>query len=172
MVTIRTFATGGAILAVVVVVASLAVIGPSDFFLPEQSTQVDEELADGDAEVLASGSFVGTSGYDVTGTVLLLRDDEGLFLRFENYSQTQGPDVFVYVTPSPTPDSRAEITAGTKVPIDGGADDGESTKEGTFTQRLPEGVTAADINGVGIWCERFSAPFGYAELNPVSGETT
>lgn len=169
MIARRTFAIGGAILAVVALSISLAVIGPSDFFLPEQSTQVDEPLIDGDAEVLKRGSFVGTSGYDVTGTVLLMRDDEGLFLRFENYSQTQGPDVFVYVTPSPTPDTSAEITAGTKVPIDGGADDGESTKEGTFTQRLPDDVGAEDLNGVGVWCERFSTPFGYAELSPESG---
>ena len=169
MVTRRTLAIGGVILAVVVLLISLAVIGPADFFLPEQSTQVDEPSIDGDAEVLKRGSFVGTSGYDVSGTVLLMRDGEGLFLRFENYSQTQGPDVFVYVTPSPTPDTRAEITAGTKVPIAGGADDGESTKEGTFTQRLPDTVSVEDIDGVGIWCERFSTPFGYAELSPESG---
>ena len=169
MLTRRTFAIGGAVLAVVALFVSLVVIGPSDFFLPEQSTQVDEPLTDGDAEVLKRGSFVGASGYDVTGTVLLMRDDEGLFLRFENYSQTQGPDVFVYVTLSSTPDTRAEITAGTKVRIDGGVDDGESTKEGTFTQRLPNDVSAEDLNGVGIWCERFSTPFGYAELSPESG---
>jgi hypothetical protein len=149
---------------VVVLLVGVVVIGPSDFFLPERATQVDEELTGGDAEVLKRGSFVGTSGYDVTGTVLLMRDDQGLFLRFENYSQTQGPDVFVYVTPSPTPDTRSEIAAGSKVRIDGGADDGESTKEGTFSQRLPDGVSAADIEGVGIWCERFATPFGYAEL--------
>ncbi|KAB1187541.1 MULTISPECIES: DM13 domain-containing protein [Haloferax] len=169
MVTRRTFVIGGAILAVVVLLIGLAVIGPSDFFLPEQSTQVDEQSIDGDAEVLKRGSFVGVSGHDVTGTVLLMQDDEGLFLRFENYSQTQGPDVFVYVTPSPTPDTGAEITAGTKVPLDGGADDGESTKEGTFTQRLPDTVSAEDLDGVGIWCERFSTPFGYAELSLESG---
>jgi hypothetical protein len=165
----RKFLIGGGALVVVILLVSVAVIGPSDFFLPEQSTQVDEQPTDGDAEVLKRGTFVGTAGHDVTGTVLLMRDDEGLFLRFENYSQTQGPDVFVYISPSSTPDTNAEITAGTKVPIDGGADNGESTKEGTFTQRLPDGVSAADINGVGIWCDRFSTPFGYAELSPESG---
>jgi hypothetical protein len=163
MVERRTVLLGIGVVALVALVG-VAFIGPSDFFLPEQSTQVEESSLQEGAEVLKRGTFVGTSGYDVTGTVLLVRDEEGLFLRFENYSQTQGPDVFVFVTPSSTPDSNAEIAAGTKVPIDGGADDGESTKEGTFTQRLPDGVSAEHVDGVGIWCERFATPFGYAEL--------
>lgn len=151
---------------VVALVVSVAVIGPSDFFLPETATEVQETPADGTAEVLKSGSFVGTAGHEVSGTVVLLRDDQGLLLRFEDYRQTQGPDVFVYVTPATTPDTSDETAAGTKVLIDGGADGGESTKEGTFTQRLPASVSAEDIRGVGIWCERFATPFGYAELSP------
>lgn len=81
---------------VIVLLIGVAVIGPSDFFLPEQSTQIEASPADEAAEVLKRGTFVGTAGHDVAGTVLLLRDDEGLYLRFENYSQTQGPDVSVY----------------------------------------------------------------------------
>ncbi|MDY6819692.1 MAG: DM13 domain-containing protein [Halobacteriales archaeon] len=161
------FAGGG--LAIIGLVIAVAIIGPSDFFLPEQATQVEETPVTDDAEIVKRGSFVGTAGHDVSGTVLLMRDDAGLFLQFKNYSQTQGPDVFVYVTPSATPDTNAEIASGTKVRIDGGADNGESTKECTFTQRLPAGVTAADINGVGIWCDRFSTPFGYAELSAPAG---
>ena len=152
-------------LVVIGLVLAVAIIGPSDFFLPEQSTDVDEASPNGDVKVLKRGSFVGTAGHEVSGTVHLLQDDDGLFLRFEAYQQTQGPDVFVYVTPSSTPDTRAEIAAGTKVLIDGGADSGESTKEGNFTQRLPEGVSADDISGVGIWCEQFATPFGYADLS-------
>ncbi|MDG5775472.1 DM13 domain-containing protein [Haloarculaceae archaeon H-GB2-1] len=160
----RTLLVGAGTFAVVAVLTALVVVGPSDFFLPERSTQVDEGPdVEGD-EVLKRGTFEGTAGHDVEGTVRLLRDDDGLALRFENYSQTQGPDVFVYVTPSATPDTRAEIRAGTKVLVDGGADGGESTKEGTFTQRLPADVEPGDVSGVGIWCERFATPFGYAEL--------
>lgn len=165
----RTLLLGGAGLVVVALVVSIAVIGPSDFFLPETATEVEETPVDDKAEVLKQGSFVGTAGHHVSGTVLLLRDDEGLLLRFEDYRQTQGPDVFVYVTPSSTPDTGDEITAGTKIRIDGGADGGESTKEGTFSQRLPDDVSAEQIHGVGIWCERFATPFGYAELTSPAG---
>lgn len=156
---------GGGGLVVIGLILAIVIVGPSDFFLPERSTEVDEASPNGDVEVLKRGSFVGTAGHEVSGTVQLLQDEEGLLLRFEAYQQTQGPDVFVYVTPASTPDTRAEIVAGTKVLIDGGADGGESTKEGSFTQRLPEGVGAGDINGVGIWCDQFSTPFGYADLS-------
>lgn len=165
----RTLLIGAGALALVALLVGVAVIGPSDFLLPEESTRVEEAPTDGETEVLKRGTFVGTAGHEVTGTVLLVGTDGGLSLRFENYSQTQGPDVFVYVTPSSTPDTRSEIDAGTKVLVDGGADGGESTKEGTFTQRLPEAVTAEEIGGVGIWCERFATPFGYAELSPAAG---
>jgi hypothetical protein len=163
MVERRTLLVGVGAVTVALLVA-VALIGPSDFFLPEQSTLVQEGAAATGDEVLARGTFVGAAGHDVSGTVLLMRDDAGLYLRFENYSQQQGPDVFVYVTPAETPDTTSEIDAGTRVLIDGGADGGESTKEGTFTQRLPEGVTAEEIGGVGIWCDRFATPFGYATM--------
>ena len=143
----------------------LVAIGPSDFFLPERATAVDETDAVGeDAVVLKTGTFSGTGGHTVRGTVSLVQTDDETFLHFEDYEQTQGPDVFVYVTPSSTPDSRSEIAAGRKVRIDGGADDGESTKVGTFSQRLPDGVDLQGIDGVAIWCDRFATPFGSAQL--------
>jgi hypothetical protein len=116
------------------------------------------------AETLASGQFSGKAGHRCSGRVDLVRDGEDHFLRFVNYEQTQGPDVFVYVCPAPDPDTAGEIAAGTRVLIDGGADGGESTKTGTFVQRLPDGVAVEAIRGVGIWCENFRTPFGAATL--------
>lgn len=109
------------------------------------------------------GEFVGKAGHRCSGTVELSEDADGLFLQFRDYEQTQGPDVFCYVTPDEDPDTSAEIAAGTKVLIDGG----ESTKTGTFSQSLPAGVTVADTNGVGIWCDDFAVPFGAATLSDV-----
>jgi len=153
---------GAVVLALVI---GLVVIDPGDFFLPERATAVNDaaELPNG-ATVLKTGTFAGLAGHHVTGTVSLVQDEDELLLRFENYEQTQGPDVFVFVTPSETPDSKSEITAGRKVRIDGGADGGESTLEGTFSQRLPADVEPDDVRAVGIWCERFATPFGMATL--------
>ncbi|MFB6303733.1 MAG: DM13 domain-containing protein [Haloferacaceae archaeon] len=138
-----------------------------EVFAPERATRVDENLPSGGTDgttVLKAGEFVGKDGHRCTGTAELARDDDGLLLRFVEYDQTQGPDVFCYLTPDPDPDTSAEIEAGRKVPIDGGADGGEMTKTGTFTQRLSADVDPSRVSGVGVWCDAFSVPFGAATL--------
>lgn len=171
MVDNRTFAVTLAAIAVVAGGAALAVIGPGDFFVPETSTQENEQLATErpNATVLKTGSFLGQAGHDVSGQVSLVSTDDGLYLQFENYDQQQGPDVFIYVTPADAPESNRDIAEGRKVRIDGGADGGESTKEGTFIQKLPDDIDPSQINGVSAWCDQFSTPFGAATLEPVSG---
>ena len=156
-------------LVVVGVVVALVAVGgflASDLFLPEQSTTVNEAPVPADATAVKSGTFSGAdAAHDVSGTVTLYQDGDGYFLRFENYQQTQGPDVFVYLTPAENPETSADVEAGTKVLVDGGADGGESTKEGTFTQRLPADFDPGRYDGVSIWCDDFSVPFGSASLS-------
>lgn len=118
----------------------------------------------GGATVLKRGEFVGKANHECSGTVEVAEDDDGTFLQFRNYEQTQGPDVFCYVTPAADPDTSEEIDAGTKVRIDGGADGGEMTKTGTFSQVLPDEVDVDAAMGVGVWCDDFSTPFGAATL--------
>ena len=151
------------VVALLVVVAGGVVA--ERYFLPERSTQVN---AAGDlnasASILATGTFAGQTGHQVSGTVSVVEDGGTHYLRFENYEQTQGPDVFVYLTPSATPEASADVAAGERVLIDGGADGGESTKEGTFVQALPEDVDPTQYRGVSIWCDDFGVPFGSATL--------
>jgi len=177
----RTFlgAAGG-----VTVLAGGGVLG-FELFAPERATEADEdrtggagttdaggpdgtrpdggESSDG-ATVLKRGEFVGKDGHDCSGVVELARDDEGYFLQFTDYEQTQGPGVYCYVTPEPDPDTGAAIDAGTKVLIDGGAEGGELTKTGTFAQSLPDEADPEAAQGVASWCEDFSVPFGAATL--------
>jgi hypothetical protein len=150
-------------------VAAVAGVVGWELFAPETATRVDEtdDGSAGEVEVLKRGEWVGKDGHDVSGTVALVATDDGHALRFRDYQQTQGPDVFIYVTPAEDPDTGDEIAAGTKVLLDGGADDGESTLEGDFTQPLPESVDPATINGVASWCDRFGVPFGAATLSEV-----
>ncbi|WP_396610401.1 DM13 domain-containing protein [Haloferax sp. S1W] len=149
--------------------AAVAVGGAAvaELFLPEQATRVTDEEPPESATPLSRGSFVGKAAHEVSGTVTLARDSEGYILRFEDYEQTQGPDVFVYLTPDPDPDTKAAVSAGVKVLIDGGEDGGESTKLGTFVQRLDDVGDPTRFRGVAIWCDRFSVPFGAATLAPV-----
>jgi hypothetical protein len=164
-------------------VGGLAVVGGGGYlgwelFAPERATRVDEDrasMADATSgasgsdergvEVLKRGEFVGKANHRCSGTVELARDGSGLFLQFRDYEQTQGPDVFCYLTPDADPDETPAIEAGVKVLIDGGADGGEMTKTGTFAQPLSGEVDVDGTNGVGIWCDRFSTPFGAATLS-------
>lgn len=150
---------------VVVVLVGAGVVVAEAFFAPERATQVDEtDSLSSSARVLTTGTFSGAAGHRVSGTVSVVEADGEQYLRFENYSQTQGPDVFVYLTPAGDPTTGSEIEAGRKILVDGGAGGGESTKEGTFTQRLPDDVDPSKYGGVGIWCENFGVPFGSATL--------
>ncbi|WP_101296229.1 DM13 domain-containing protein [Halegenticoccus soli] len=150
--------------ALAVVLVAAGGVFAAELFVPERVTAVDESPVGDDAEALKTGTFVGKAGHDVSGTVTLYRDGDGYFLLFEEYEQTQGPDVFVYLTPSSDPDTGEEVAAGTRVLVDGGADGGESTKVGTFVQRLPDDVDPNEYDGVSIWCDRFGVPFGAAAL--------
>lgn len=146
-------------------IAAVAGVVGWELFAPETATRREETGDSG--EVLKRGEWVGKDGHAVSGTVALVAVEGGHALRFRDYEQTQGPDVFIYVTPAEDPDTSEEIAAGTKVLLDGGADGGESTLEGDFTQALPEAVDPAAVNGVSAWCDRFSVPFGAATLSPV-----
>ncbi|MFC6954325.1 DM13 domain-containing protein [Halorubellus litoreus] len=121
----------------------------------------------GGATVLKRGEFAGKDGHECSGTVELAEDAEGRFLQFRDFQMTQGPDVYCYLTPDADPDTKAQIAAGRRVRIDGGADGGELTKTGTFAQSLPAGVDGDDANGVAAWCDDFSVPFGAATLESV-----
>jgi hypothetical protein len=116
--------------------------------------------------LLETGEFVGKATHTCSGTAELVADEEGLVVRFIDYEQTQGPDVFCYLTEEPEPETSAGIASGDKLLIDGGADGAEITKTGTFTQRVPDDfeLGPAEINGVGVWCDDFRVPFGAAAL--------
>jgi len=142
--------------------------GDSDPTESDGGDSTDGEPGDGDAvTVLKRGEFTGEDGHECSGTVELARDDEGEFLQFRDYEQTQGPGVYCYVTPEPDPDTSAAIDAGTKVLVDGGADGGELTKTGTFAQALPDEADPEAARGVASWCDDFSVPFGAATLEDV-----
>lgn len=136
------------------------------YFFPERATQVDEAAPKGATE-LKRGTFEGAGDgvHHVSGTIRVLRTESGHLLRFENYAQTQGPDVFVYLTTMERPEARTDVESGLRVLIDGGADEGESTKEGNFQQALPADFDPATYHALAIWCDRFNVLFGRAALD-------
>ncbi|HEX9817227.1 MAG TPA: DM13 domain-containing protein [Candidatus Thermoplasmatota archaeon] len=165
--------------AAVVAILALIFVSMSDRFLPEKTQNLSEAApgagegtgASGmpgdtmmNATVLSEGTWGGKAGHSASGHVELLRVGEQYYLRFEDFEMTSGPMVYLYLTPSADGDTEAEIDAGVRILIDGGADGGEATKRGTFNQILPAGLDITKYHGVAAWCDDFSVPFGTAAL--------
>ncbi|MDP9484066.1 MAG: DM13 domain-containing protein, partial [Chloroflexota bacterium] len=105
---------------------------------------------------VATGSFVGTDEFHFgRGTASIVEIEPGRYrLRLDDFSVRNGPDLFVYLSPS----------------AEGYADDAVElgklkATDGSFGYDLPKGVDPADFGSAIIWCKQFShlftvAPFG------------
>ncbi len=115
--------------------------------IPAEAT----EAAEPEIITVASGTFSGTSRYNITGEAVVLTDgSEQRFLRFENFESSNGPDLKVYL--------RAEngdfVNLGD---LKGNV--------GSQNYEIPPEVDLSVFNQVDIWCERFSVGFGGATLS-------
>ncbi len=127
----------------------------------ENKTEIDPATQDADMEemedempgeivTVVSGDFAGLSRYNIEGQAKVLNDgSEQRFLRFENFSSDNGPDLKVYLR----------------------ADNGEFVNLGDLkgnigdqNYEIPADVDLSVFNTVDIWCERFGVGFGLAPL--------
>lgn len=118
-----------------------------------EANESSEEMVDdmpGEIVTQYSGSFSGESRYTIDGSASVLNDgSEQRFLRFEDFSSDNGPDLKVYL--------RAEN--GDFVSL------GELKGNiGDQNYEIPVGVDLDEFSTIQIWCERFSVNFGSAEL--------
>lgn len=103
------------------------------------------------------GEFVGLGRYDAEGVATVLGDGSGQrFLRFEQFATDNGPDLNVYLVNS--------SVAGTTDVVDLGDLSGNL---GDQNYEIPPEVDLDVYDTVVIWCVRFSAPFGEAQLAAV-----
>jgi len=108
---------------------------------------------------LAEGTFIPRGRYSGEGNATVLNDgSEQRFLRFENFSTDNGPDLRVYLSNS---DANA----------DGGTFDDDFIDLGVLTgnvgdqnYEIPVGVDLSVYDTVVVWCVRFSTPFTAADL--------
>jgi hypothetical protein len=108
---------------------------------------------------LGSGSFSSRNRYTVTGQATVYRLDDGSrTLRLEDFSSTNGPDLFVYLTVADEADSDAQLDADA---IDLGVLRGNV---GSQNYDIPAEVDLDRYDTVVIWCRRFSTSFGAADL--------
>ncbi len=103
---------------------------------------------------VTTGNFTGSMSYSVSGKVSLLTGTDKLVLSFEDFKSSSGPDLKVYL---------AKSTDGRSGFISLGA---LKATSGAFNYEVDKSTYNSDYKYVLIWCERFSALFGYAEIKP------
>ncbi len=104
------------------------------------------------AEIVSQGTFEGLEGHNGEGTATLLRSDDGYYIRFEDdFSVTNGPDLYVYLG------NNGEYNPDTEISKLKGNVGGQN-------YRIPDSVNVEDNNEVWIWCKAFSVEFAKAEL--------
>ena len=108
---------------------------------------------------LAEGSFVPRGRYNGQGDAIVLNDgSEQRFLRFENFSTDNGPDLRVYLSAS---DANGDSGAFDDDFVDLGVLKGNI---GDQNYEIPVGVDLSVYDTVVVWCVRFSTPFTAADL--------
>ncbi len=104
---------------------------------------------------MLSGRLSGADEFHfASGEVLLIETAADTYvLRFERISVRNGPDLFVYLSPSP----------------DGYADDAIElgklkASDGSFNYEVPAGTDISRFKSAVIWCRAFSVQFAAAPL--------
>jgi hypothetical protein len=105
---------------------------------------------------IVSGEFHGSDEFHFgRGTATVIEVEPGRFhLRLEDFSVRNGPDLYVYLSPSAKGYAKGALELGTLKATDG-----------SFGYDLPAGTDPADFASAVIWCKQFShlfatAPFG------------
>ena len=109
------------------------------------------------AATTASGEFTDVA-HTTTGSAQIVTDGDERYLELsEDFSTDSGPDLFVLLHRSETPESYDEseyISLGMLEQVSG-------------TQRylIPDDVEVDDFRSAVIWCREFNVTFGFAVLN-------
>lgn len=105
--------------------------------------------------LVSSGPLSGADDFHFAeGTALLIETAPGVYvLRLEEFSVRNGPDLFVYLAPSPGQLDDNAINLG----------DLRAT-DGSINYDIPPGTDISQFQGVVIWCRAFSVFFGSAPL--------
>ena len=126
---------------------------------PVETTPPVTEPPTAQIVTVADGSFIPRGRYSGEGNALVLNDgSEQRFLRFENFSTDNGPDLRVYLSAS---DANGDSGAFDDDFIDLGVLKGNI---GDQNYEIPPSVDLSVYDTVVVWCVRFSTPFTAADL--------
>jgi hypothetical protein len=98
------------------------------------------------------GSFTGAdNAHKGSGELKVIKDNNKTFLRFENFSVTNGPDLFVTLNSGDSPKGEHIIVEGLK------------GNKGNQNYDISE-YNLEDYKSVSIYCRAFSVEFATAQL--------
>lgn len=120
---------------------------------------VEAQPQNSEPVVLASGSFVDGE-HATAGTALIIQLPDGSrFVRLENFSTSDGPDVDVALTDQAAGGEWGSYDDGRYVPLG----DLKGT-DGNQNYPIPADVELTGLTSVVIWCDRFNVAFGTAPV--------
>src|SRR3990170_662594 len=125
---------------------------------PQPSPAVPDEPAPPfEPRVTHSGEFRGADDFHFgRGKALLIETGPGVYtLRFEEFSVRNGPDLFVYLSPSAEGNAEGAINLG-----------GLKATDGAFNYDVPDGTDLTRFKSAIVWCRQFSVLFAVAPLVP------
>ncbi|MCS7002456.1 MAG: DM13 domain-containing protein, partial [Dehalococcoidia bacterium] len=120
---------------------------------------VSESVAGGALRAIAVGSFVnGRQPYQTSGRAIIGETaDGGRIVRLEGFRTTNGPDLYVYLSTSATPNASDQIGRF----VDLGRLRGNV---GDQNYPIARDVDLAQYRSVVIYCRAFARVFGYATI--------
>lgn len=165
--TARRLLVGVALLVVAAVAFIVVWFEPQALFIDDK---VDEDVpvaasasAEGSAHAasparLSEGEVMGVDGHSMKGTAVILEAGGKRYLRFEDLSGDNGPDLVVYLSSAPAdgdPDDLDDdvVTLG-----------GLKGNVGSSNYELPPDVDLDRYRTAVVWCRRFSVGFAAAAL--------
>lgn len=122
------------------------------------NNQVNEDMltdsTNTSKDSILTGMFTGVDDgiHDASGMAKIIQTSRGEILRFEDFHTTNGPDLYVYLSPT---DSNSDI-------VDLGRLKGNV---GNQNYLIPLGTDTTKYDTVLIWCKAFSVLFGSAKLS-------
>ena len=119
--------------------------------LPDITLQESQAM---DIAQMTTGSFRDADGFHKgSGTATIYREGDGAyFLRFENFSVTNGPALYVELVRDPSGDlSRGAVELGKL-----------KGNKGNQNYEIPEDVDISQFKSAVIWCKTFDVTFSIA----------
>ena len=96
--------------------------------------------------------IMGTVGHPASGTVRVVKTEDGDVVRYENFKTLNGPDLYVYL--SKDLEAKEYVSLGAL-----------KATEGNVNYQVPRGIATEDYRYALVWCKQFGVLFNYAELD-------